>query len=56
MDPHVAILDALRNFIKALFCILNKVGFVTAVPNRKKFLHSKTDIINIQDYYNILVI
>lgn len=41
MCTQVAILDDLKNFIKALFCVLKKVVFVTAVPKGKEYLPLK---------------
>ena len=41
MCAQVAIINDLKNFIKALICVLKKVVFVTAVPKGKKLLHSK---------------
>ena len=41
MCTQVAIINDLKNFIKALICVLKKVVFVTAVPKGKKLLHSK---------------
>ena len=38
MRPQVAIPDDLKNFIKAVFCVLKKAVFVTAVPKGKEYL------------------